>query len=94
LNKTDSDWILKEIIHSPVTFNTESLQRDTDKLNDTIRKGYQINEIVKTETGIVYVLMKWEKQKKIISENSKKELSENSNLKDCYNNFCEANKNC
>ena len=77
MNKTDSDWILKEIIHSPVTFNTESLQRDTDKLNDTIRKGYQINEIVKTETGIVYVLMKWEKPEPL--KKSEKELERQHN---------------
>lgn len=78
MNKDNSNWILKEIIHSPVTFNSESLQRDTDKLNDTIRKGYSINEIVKTETGIVYVLIKWEKAEPLKKSEKELEIQRNS----------------
>ena len=60
--KINDNWVLKEILHQPVTFTANSIHKDTDDLNKVIRKGYSINEIVRTETGIVYVLSKWEKQ--------------------------------
>ena len=67
-------WVLKEILHKPVTFNADSIQRDTDDLNNAIRKGYKINEIVKTETGIVYVLSKWKKNKSIVKSTVKSKV--------------------
>lgn len=71
-------WVLKEILHKPVTFNADSIQRDTDDLNNAIQKGYKINEIIKTETGIVYVLSKWEKNKSIVKSKIQLERQRNS----------------
>jgi len=71
-------WVLKEILHKPVTFNADSIQRDTDDLNNAIRKGYKINEIVKTETGIVYVLSKWKKNKPAVKSKVQLERQRNS----------------
>ena len=59
--KIKDDWVLKEILHKAVTFNVESLQRDTDELNNAIQRGYKLNDRIKTETGVVYVLLKWKK---------------------------------
>lgn len=71
-------WVLKEIMHKPVTFNADSIQRDTADLNNAIRKGYKINEIVKTETGIVYVLSKWKKNKPTVKSKVQLERQRNS----------------
>jgi hypothetical protein len=56
---TTQDEFLIEIIHKPVTFTNESLQKDTVELNKSLSEGYKIHEFVRTETGIVYVLGKW-----------------------------------
>ena len=77
---------LREIIHKPVTFTNETLQRDTDDLNKSLSQGYKIQDLVKTETGIVYVLGKWETiSKEEISEKSE----QNNDLKNVYENFLE-----
>ena len=77
---------LREIIHKPVTFTNETLQRDTDDLNKSLSQGYKIHDLVKTETGIVYVLGKWES----ISKEEISEKSEQKNdLKNVYENFLE-----
>ena len=77
---------LQEIIHKPVTFTSETLQRDTDDLNKSLSQGYRIHDLVKTETGIVYVLGKWETiSKKEISEKSEQK----NDLKNIYEDFLE-----
>ncbi len=59
---TANNEFLREVIHKPVTFTEEKIQRDTDELNKSLSLGYQIHDYVKTETGIVYVLGRWERQ--------------------------------
>jgi hypothetical protein len=59
-NKSES--VLKEIIHKAVTFTPSTLDPDTKELNEAITCGYEINDYVRTETGIVYILTKWNKQ--------------------------------
>ncbi len=59
---TKSSGTLKEIIHRPVTFTQNSIEKDTAELNKAISQGYLIHDSVRTETGIVYVLAKWESQ--------------------------------
>jgi hypothetical protein len=58
-----SEGVLKEIVHKAVTFTPASLDPDTKELNEAITCGYEINDYVRTETGIVYILTKWNKQK-------------------------------
>ena len=58
-----SESVLKEIVHKAVTFTPASLDPDTKELNEAITCGYEINDYVRTETGIVYILTKWSKQK-------------------------------
>ena len=58
-----SESVLKEIIHKAVTFTPATLDPDTKELNEAITCGYEINDYVRTETGIVYILTKWSKQK-------------------------------
>ena len=89
-NSTDT---LKEIIHRAVTFTTDSIEKDTVELNKAISQGYFLHDYVRTETGIVYVLAKWEKPKKIISNDLGKSSLKSNNLKESYNKFCEASKN-
>ena len=60
-NKSES--VLKEIIHKAVTFTPATLEPDTKELNEAITCGYEINDYVRTETGIVYILTKWNNQK-------------------------------
>lgn len=71
--KNGIEWKLKEIIHKPVTFTKETLQKDNDELNEALRKGYYINDVVRTQTGIVYVLTKWSRKKQKKSENTEEE---------------------
>ena len=59
---TPNNEFLSEIIHRPVTFTEEKIHRDTDELNKSLSLGYQIHDCIKTDTGIVYVLGKWERQ--------------------------------
>jgi hypothetical protein len=58
-----SESVLKEIVHKAVTFTPSTLEPDTKELNEAITCGYEINDYVRTETGIVYILAKWNKQK-------------------------------
>lgn len=53
---TNPNEFLREILHKPVTFTEATIQRDTDELNKALSEGYQIQDYVRTETGIVYVL--------------------------------------
>ncbi len=53
--------VLKEIIHKAVTFTPKTIECDTAELNSAITRGYEIHDYVKTETGIVYILTKWDK---------------------------------
>jgi len=57
-----SESVLREIVHKAVTFTPASLEPDTKELNEAITCGYEINDYVRTETGIVYILTKWNKQ--------------------------------
>jgi hypothetical protein len=84
--------VLKEIIHRAVTFTPSSIDVDTDALNKAISQGYLIHDSVRTETGIVYVLAKWKKPKKAISNNLEKSSLGDNSLKDCYNEFCKGKK--
>lgn len=63
--KYTDEWDLEEIIHQPVTFTKESLQKDNNALNEMIHKGFYINQMVRTETGIVYVLAKWTRKQRV-----------------------------
>ncbi|MBS1268620.1 MAG: hypothetical protein MAG458_01351 [Nitrosopumilus sp.] len=45
-----------------MTFTPASLDRDTLELNNAITRGYEINDYIRTETGIVYILTKWSNQ--------------------------------
>ncbi len=58
-NTTDSNTILK-FSHKPVTFFANTIEKDTAELNKAISEGYFVQNSVRTETGIVYVLTKWE----------------------------------
>ena len=78
-----SESVLKEIIHKAVTFTPASLDPDTKELNEAITCGYEINDYVRTETGIVYILTKWSKQKN--SENKPSiQFTDDKNLKQYY----------
>lgn len=72
--KYNDEWNLREIIHKPVTFTEETLQKDTDDLNEALRKGYFINDVVITQTGIVYVLTKWSRKRQKKSEKTEDEI--------------------
>lgn len=86
---TDSKKQLCEILHKPVTFTNESLQKDTAELNKSLSEGYTIQEFVRTETGIVYVLGKWNENSQ--KENEKNDQTDN-NLKQIYEEFLEEAK--
>jgi len=78
-----SESVLKEIVHKAVTFTPASLDPDTKELNEAITCGYEINDYVRTETGIVYILTKWNKQKN--SENKPSiQSTDDKNLKQYY----------
>ncbi len=84
-NSTD---VLKEIIHRAVTFTPATLDKDTDALNKAISQGYLINDSIRTETGIVYVLAKWDKSLENTPKGCKKSNLNENNLKNCYIDFC------
>jgi hypothetical protein len=87
---TNSTSVLKEIIHRAVTFTPATLDKDTEALNKAISQGYTINDSVRTDTGIVYVLAKWEKGLKQIPKKSKKSSFDKETLKNCYTDLCKA----
>jgi len=87
-NSTD---VLKEIIHRAVTFTVNTIEKDTVELNKAISQGYLIHDSIRTETGIVYVLAKWEKHEQISPENCEQTSLGNPPLKEYYNKFLEAN---
>jgi len=88
-NKSES--VLKEIIHKAVTFTPASLDPDTKELNEAITCGYEINDYVRTETGIVYILTKWNKQKNSTSI-SCQQTTDSENLKEHYKEFLNGEK--
>lgn len=83
--------ILKEIIHRAVTFTDKTIEKDTVELNKAISQGYLIQDSIRTETGIVYVLAKWEKHEQISPKNCEHPSLENPPLKEYYNKFLERN---
>ncbi|MBC8502337.1 MAG: hypothetical protein H8D35_04335 [Nitrosopumilus sp.] len=83
---TKSKDTLIEIIHRPVTFTANTIEKDTVELNKAISQGYLIHDSVKTETGIVYVLAKW-KHPEVNPDDSEKISLNNRSLKDYYNEF-------
>ena len=89
-SKTGSDIksksILKEILHKAVTFTPASIDRDTEELNNAITCGYEIDNYVRTETGIVYILTKWNKQKNSTSITCQ-QTTDTENLKEYYEEF-------
>jgi len=87
---TNSADVLKEIIHRAVTFTPATLDRDTEALNKAISQGYTISDSVRTDTGIVYVLAKWEKGLKKIPKKPTKSSLDKETLKNCYNDLCGA----
>lgn len=60
-NTTKSNDLLK-FSHKPVTFFANTIEKDTAELNKTISDGYFVQDSIRTETGIIYVLTKWEKR--------------------------------
>jgi hypothetical protein len=93
-SKTDnnkSKSVLKEIIHKAVTFTPASLDPDTKELNEAITCGYEINDYVRTETGIVYILTKWNKQKNSTSITCQ-QTTDTKNLKEHYEEFLNGEK--
>lgn len=94
-SKTDnnkSKSVLKEIIHKAVTFTPASLDPDTKELNDAITCGYEIKDYVRTETGIVYILTKWDKQKNSTSITCQ-QTTDSENLKEHYEEFLNGDRN-
>ena len=94
-SKTDnnkSERVLKEIIHKAVTFTPASLDPDTKELNDAITCGYVIKDYVRTETGIVYILTKWDKQKNSTSITCQ-QTTDSKNLKECYEELFNGDRN-
>jgi hypothetical protein len=94
-SKTDnnkSKSVLKEIIHKAVTFTPASLDPDTKELNDAITCGYEIKDYVRTETGIVYILTKWDKQKNSTSITCQ-QPTDSENLKEHYEEFLNGDRN-
>ena len=94
-SKTGSDIksksILKEILHKAVTFTPASIDRDTEELNNAITCGYEIDNYVRTETGIVYILTKWNKQKNSTSI-ACQQTTDTENLKEYYEEFLNGEK--
>lgn len=82
-NRKKSERVFSKILHKAVTFTPESLNKDTEELNNAITCGYEIENYVKTETGIVYILTKWDKQKKSTSITCQ-ETTDSENLKENY----------
>ena len=94
-SKTDnnkSKSVLKQIIHKAVTFTPASLDPDTKELNDAITCGYEIKDYVRTETGIVYILTKWDKQKNSTSITCQ-QTTDSENLKEHYEEFLNGDRN-
>jgi len=94
-SKTDnnkSKSVLKEIIHKAVTFTPASLDPDTKELNDAITCGYEIKDYVRTETGIVYILTKWDRQKNSTSITCQ-QTRDSENLKEHYEEFLNGDRN-
>ena len=89
-NKSES--VLKEIIHKAVTFTPASLDPDTKELNEAITCGYEINDYVRTETGIVYILTKWNKQENSTSIKCQ-QTTDTKNLKEHYEEFLNGDRN-
>ena len=81
---------LLEIIHKAVTFTPTSIDKDNVELNRAISDGYLIQEFVRTETGIVYVLAKVNCLKTKTNDLKKSEVS--NDLINCYQNFCQGAK--
>ena len=86
-----SESVLKEIIHKAVTFTPATLDPDTKELNEAITCGYEINDYVRTETGIVYILTKWNKQKNSTSITCQ-QTTDTKNLKEHYEEFLNGEK--
>lgn len=84
---TNRNELLREIIHKPVTFTKETIQKDTDELNKALLDGYKIHDYVRTETGIVYVLGRWENQQS--NKTSIKKATSENNLKEHYEELLE-----
>mgnify|MGYP001174485691 FL=1 len=58
----DEPTRLVEIQHKPVHFTgLETMQKDTEEVNSCLRAGWVIQDQIRTDTGIVYVLSRWEK---------------------------------
>jgi hypothetical protein len=87
-----SKSVLKQIIHKAVTFTPASLDPDTKELNDAITCGYEIKDYVRTETGIVYILTKWNKQKNSTSITCQ-QTTDSENLKEHYEKFLNGDRN-
>ena len=87
-----SESVLREIVHKAVTFTPASLEPDTKELNEAITCGYEINDYVRTETGIVYILTKWSKQKNSTSITCQ-QTTDTKNLKEHYEEFLNGDRN-
>jgi len=90
-NEKKCERVFDKIIHKAVTFTPASLDRDTEELNNAITCGYEIENYVRTETGIVYILTKWNKQKNSTSI-SCQQITDTENLKEYYEEFLNGEK--
>ena len=53
---------LVEIQHKPVSFTAlETMRKDTEEVNSCLKAGWVIQDQIRTDTGIVYVLSRWQK---------------------------------
>ena len=60
--RQDEPRKLIEIQHKPVHFTgLETMQKDTEEVNSCLKAGWVIQDQIRTDTGIVYVLSRWEK---------------------------------
>jgi len=90
-NEKKCERVFDKIIHKAVTFTPASLDRDTEELNNAITCGYEIENYVRTETGIVYILTRWNKQENSTSI-SCQQITDTKNLKEYYEEFLNGEK--
>ena len=60
--RQDEPTKLVEIQHKPVSFTAlETMRKDTEEVNSCLKAGWVIQDQIRTDTGIIYVLSRWEK---------------------------------
>ncbi len=90
-NEKKGNRVFDKILHKAVTFTPTSLDRDTEELNNAITCGYEIQNYVTTETGIVYILTRWNKQENSTSIRCQ-QTTDTKNLKENYEELLRGEK--